>query len=185
MIVLIINGAPRVGKDTFINLLSKITEKEIVAYSSIDWVKNTARQIFGWDGTKDTKSRQMLSDLKDLATKWDDIPFRCICTRIGLSLKASIDYFCTNIREPSEIQKLCDWCKTKGIPCYSIWIRRKEAEQKALDNHFFSRGDTQFTEFNYDFIIENQTTIDTFCNNILQVIQNIHEKEELQYVACM
>ena len=176
MIVLIINGAPRTGKDTFIDILGKITKARVVKYSSIDCIKDIAKDVFDWDGTKDAKSRQLLSDLKDIATKWNDMPFKEICKRITrYNYFDAFNYFCTNIREPNEINKLSAWCLEKGISCYSVWIRRKEAEQRALDEGFLSSGDTQFAEYNYDFTLHNDGTIEEFQKQIKNKIDAIKE----------
>jgi len=174
MIVLIINGAPRVGKDTFIKLLREITEKTVTEYSSIDWVKNLAKDAFDWDGTKDAKSRQLLSDLKDLSTAWDDIPFREICKKIRLGEAFETEFFCTNIREPEEIQKLRDWCLWNAVKCFSVWIRQEKAEQEAAKS-FTSSGDTQYQNYNYDFVIHNDLGLDDFKTEIQKRIDFIKE----------
>lgn len=167
MIVFIINGAPRTGKDTFINLVRKLTKEKVIAYSSIDWVKQMAMYM-GWDGKKDTKGRKFLSDIKDTCTEYADIPFQKIVKTLTVYEEFpehAPRYFCTNIREPLEIQKLVDWCKERKIPCYTVWIRQQKAEQIALDN-FLSSGDTQFAEYNYDWIINNDGTIKEFEQEI-------------------
>ena len=175
MIVLIINGAPRVGKNTFIKLLDELVNPFVEAYSSIDWVKDLARDVFDWDGTKDAKSRKMLSDLKDIATAWDDIPFREVCKQIkAVKNIYKHCYFCTNIREPQEIQKLKGWCKQQEIPCYSVWIRQEKAEQEAAQS-FTSSGDTQYQNYNYDFVIHNDLSLDDFKTEIRKLIYSIKE----------
>ena len=152
MIVLIINGAPQVGKDEFIKILSKHNKERVVSVSSIDWIKKQA-QWLGWDGVKDKKGRQFLSDLKDVSTKYNDGPFKQIIKPLKVYKdfpQSAPKYFCTCIREPKEITKLRNWCTERKIECYAVWIRRKVAEQKALDENFLSLGDTQFAEYNYD-----------------------------------
>jgi hypothetical protein len=82
----------------------------------------------------------------------------------------SPEYFCTNIREPTEIQKLVDWCKYQGIPCHTVWIRREISEQKALDEHFLCNGDNQFMKYDYDYIIHNDETKEDFKQKIKLLI---------------
>lgn len=160
MIVFILNGAPRAGKKTFVNLLDQISELKVRAYSSIDWAKKVARKEFGWTGTKDKESRQLLSDIKELGIIHGDIPFKKVTQRIEIELSNHTNYFCTDIREPSEISKVKYWCEMERIPCYSILIRNPAAERAAIENGFLSRGDTQYLECNYDFSVLNDGGID-------------------------
>ena len=115
-----------------IKLLQKINKKRVIAYSSIDWVKHMAL-LLGWDGEKDTKGRQFLSDIKAACTKYADIPFKKITKTIKVYYEVyaiTPKYCCVNIRETSEIQKLVGWCAKANIPCHTVWIRNKKAEIK-------------------------------------------------------
>jgi hypothetical protein len=157
MIVLIINGAPRVGKNTFIELLRKNTKEPIVAISSIDWIKRISTWM-GWKGKKEAKDRQFLSDLKGLSSAYNDMPFKKITDPLSTykdNPNIAPKYFCTNIREPKEIHKLVCWCIERDILCTTVWIRNKKAESKALDENFSSDGDTTFAEYTYDCILTN------------------------------
>ena len=72
-----INGAPRSGKDSFVECCKQILGERCFNVSSVDFVKHLAYEC-GWDGTKDLKNRKFLSDLKDLLTQWDDVPYNKI-----------------------------------------------------------------------------------------------------------
>ena len=76
MKIVVVNGPAGAGKDLFVTFCAQFlgTDK-IRNYSTVDYVKAIAAQI-GWDGTKDLKNRKFLSDLKDVLTEWDDIPYR-------------------------------------------------------------------------------------------------------------
>ena len=174
MIVLIINGAPRSGKDTFINTLTWENSGKVIRCSSIDWIKQQALNL-GWDGIKDAKGRQFLSDLKNACTNYADIPFKKITERIlssrnRYSQEAGTVYFCTCVREPEEIYKLKIWCNENKIPCHSILIRRKKAEQKALDEEFTSSGDTRFLDYSYTRVLWNDGSLDEFILKIKQLM---------------
>ena len=67
MKIIVINGTGGAGKDTFVDVLkskSYVKDYFIYNYSTIDRIKTIAEQC-GWDGKKDEKGRQLLSDLKD------------------------------------------------------------------------------------------------------------------------
>lgn len=177
MIVLIINGAPRSGKDTFISALTMENPGKVIRYSSIDWIKQQALNL-GWDGIKDAKGRRFLSDLKNACTNYADIPFKKITKRIisscnRYSWEVGSFYFCTCVREPEEISKIMRWCNENKIPCHPVLIRRKKAEQKALDEGFISSGDTQFLKYPYAHTIYNDGSIEEFTNEIKQLMEKV------------
>lgn len=157
MKVFVINGAAGVGKTTFEHMIGLLAEdKDIHILSTIDFVKDIARGC-GWDGTKDDKNRKFLSDLKDLLTEWNDVPFKRIRHQIetlsyfdneaGL-YKESI--FFVDCREPEEIQKLCDYFNAK-----SVIVRRPEAEGAKASNH----ADAEVLNYKYDIEIWNDSTL--------------------------
>ena len=177
MIVLIINGAPRSGKDTFINTLTWENSGKVIRCSSIDWIKQQALNL-GWDGIKDAKGRQFLSDFKNACTNYADIPFKKIIGHILSSYnrylwKADAVYFCTCVREPEEISKIVRWCNENKIPCHPVLIRRKKAEQKALDEGFISSGDIQFLNYPYAHNIYNDGSIEDFINETKQLMEKV------------
>lgn len=80
MKVIVINGYPRSGKDTFVSYCKDVLIRNgIPAYdfSTITPIKLIARQ-FGWNGQKDSASRKMLSDIRTALTEWNDYTFNYI-----------------------------------------------------------------------------------------------------------
>ena len=57
--VVVINGCAGVGKDTFVNCLSKYVPVQHI--SIVDGVKEVARSEFGWNGGKSEKERKFLN----------------------------------------------------------------------------------------------------------------------------
>ena len=101
--VFIINGSGGVGKDTFVDFVSKYVSVKNV--SSVDEVKHFAFML-GWNGEKDEKGRKLLSDLKDLLTEYDDRPFEYLKRSVEEFKNSRYDEFCfLHIREPEEIQR--------------------------------------------------------------------------------
>ena len=80
--VFIINGAPRSGKDTLVDMFEEYLNMRLDNFSTVDFVKDIAARYGGWDGRKTPKDRKFLSDLKDLFTEWNDIPFADVVERI-------------------------------------------------------------------------------------------------------
>lgn len=165
-----VNGAPRAGKDTFIEkCLNKLGNKGR-AISSVDFVKRIATYC-GWNGEKDQKNRKFLSDLKDLLTEWGNIPFKEIEKAMNNWETWNERHKITNdcvlfvcVREPDEIQKLKD-----KFDATCIFVTRGEAENSPTSNH----ADEFVYDFVYDLIIDNngdltqlENSAETFLNEL-------------------
>lgn len=142
--IVVINGTGGCGKDTFIKLISKY--KKVYNFSSIDKVKEIAR-IIGWDGTKDEKSRKFLSDLKNLTTAYNDMPFESTKEAVEEFKKSDCEIMFIHIREPEEIKRAVDAFGAK-----TLFIEREN-----LDSITSNSADGRVTEYNYDYSILNTT----------------------------
>lgn len=166
----IINGHAGAGKDTFVWLCqNQAGNKAIINISTVDFVKQIAT-LCGWTGEKDEKNRRFLSDLKDLLTKWNDVPFRDLLKRIERykenSLDADLTFF-IHCREPEEIERLRDFLGAK-----TIFIKRDTMPQ-IISNH----ADKNVENFEYDIYIENNGTIEELSEKARQFLTE-EEKEK-------
>lgn len=169
--IYVINGSARSGKDTFCSMVSKFTgESYTKVFSTVDYVKQVARD-FGWNGEKTPRARKFLSDLKDLLTEWDDIPFRDVRRKICEAIE-DWDYYGVDsnncavfimCREPEEIKKFVD-----RMDARTILVRRKEAEDRSASNH----ADAEVLNYNYDIEIENNGTLKDLAFEALKFIEN-------------
>ena len=71
--IFILNGVGTSGKGTFVEFVNKYAPT--YKYSIADLSKKAA-EILGWDGSKSERDRKFLSDIIDLATEYNDAPFR-------------------------------------------------------------------------------------------------------------
>jgi hypothetical protein len=149
--LIIINGFPEAGKDTFIDLtlcwLKERFNKQAEKFSSIDLVKEAAT-ILGWDGVKDEQGRDFLSELKDLSSTYYDGPFKYIKKKVTEG--SSIFYFIC-IREPEEIAKI----KAYFDGSITVLIRGTY-EKIGLTN----TGDSGVLNFEYDLTVYNNGTLE-------------------------
>lgn len=157
--IYIVNGAPGAGKTTFEEIIEKIIgDNNCYILSTITPIKEIMTTI-GWDGRKDLESRKLMSDLKDLLTKYNDFSFNYICDKIE-EIKAEyygyeeFPTFFVDCREPEEIKKLCDKLDAK-----SLLIRRASAENSETSNH----ADEEVLNYNYDIVIENNGDLRDFA----------------------
>lgn len=168
--VIVVNGYPRSGKDTFVNFCKEKLGAFGVSVSTVDFVKYLAAQS-GWDGTKTPKNRKFLSDLKDLLTEWNDVPWKKVeevfesikveCFQYGL--KDSDFFLFIHSREPKEIERF-----QKEYGALTILIDREEVEGKQ-SNH----SDAEVMNFNYDYIINNDGTLEELKMKAITFIESV------------
>ena len=166
----IINGRPRSGKDTFVNFCLEELGAFGKLISTVDFVKKIATEC-GWDGTKDLKNRKFLSDLKDLLTNWGDVPYKKTLQEINMfkfdldcwdaSDKGVVFIMC---REPKEIERF-----ERELNAKSLLIRRASVEFEQQSNH----ADSEVLNHKYDYIIENNGTVDELKEKAKDFLKNL------------
>lgn len=148
-----INGMPRSGKDTFVQMVMEFLPDGMCKnISTVDFVKEIAKEA-GWDGTKTPENRKFLSDLKDLLAEWADIPYRKIGMAYNLfqnlldmhNIKMPGLMF-VHTREPEEIRRF-----KEEFGATTIIIRRGSVENIVHTNH----ADANVFDFEYDVEIDN------------------------------
>lgn len=162
MKIFVINGFPKTGKSLFCEYYKEITDGWSYEYSSVDFVKEIAKNA-GWDGVKDNKNRKFLSDLKDLLTEWNDIPYKKIekyvkniaamYKKLGVDDKNVVIFI--HCREPLEIKKIVEKLGAK-----TLLIRRLEVEKEHQSNH----ADANVLDYIYDYTICNNYDKDFLMN---------------------
>ena len=101
-LVIVINGAGGVGKDTLCELASK--HFKVKNISSITPVKKIAADC-GWNGEKDDKARKFLSDLKRVLVEYNDYPTAWALSEYKKFLSSDDEVMFVHIREGEEIEK--------------------------------------------------------------------------------
>ena len=159
--VVIINGAPTSGKSTFVETCIALAKQgRVHEYSTVDFVKHIASEC-GWDGTKNLKNHKFLSDLKDLLTDWNDVPFKMSQKEIafwnGIANENKLTYrdiiTFIHCREPKEIQKFVDYYGPQE--CTTLLIRRPTVEDNDQSNH----ADEEVFNYEYETVIWNDGTL--------------------------
>lgn len=145
MKIFIVNGRGGVGKTSFEKMVVEIAaahNQKVVILSTIDYVKDIAKNI-GWDGTKTPENRRMLSDLKDLLTRWNDSPHQKVCEKIDEFNEAAAIFI--DSREPEDIKRFVE-----EYNALTILVQRGE-EIVLIGNH----ADDNVNNFEYDCYIDN------------------------------
>lgn len=183
--IAVLNGRPGVGKTEFerqcaaqCNLFHRTVgfsdgrDLWIDITSTVDFVKEIATEC-GWDGTKTLENRKFLSDLKDLLTKWDDVPYKMIVNRAN-SLPSTTDWIMfVDCREPAEIQKL-----KEGLNATTVLIRRPGDDEIETSNH----ADAGVFNYEYDLTIENNSDIMDLAKKAKDFIDYMRGRPHYEYV---
>ena len=159
--IYITNGMARCGKDTFAAFLNEFIPT--LKYSSIDRVKEIAKMC-GWDGGKTERDRKFLSDLKMLTSAYSDMPFNAIANKVVEFLEDDKhQVMLIDIREPEEIQKAKEL-----LGANTILIANNRVE------HISSNvADANVFNYTYDYVVENNGTLDEFRENVRKFYESI------------
>lgn len=168
-LVLIVNGKPRAGKDTFAQILN--TFVPVYKYSIIDRVKTIAMDC-GWRGQKTEKDRKFLHDLKKLTDEYSSMAFQDVLERVaafddGLITK---EVMVIDVRDPEEIEELAD-----TIGALTVFIQNDNVPDVTSNP-----ADANVANYEYDFILENngsledfEFTVYSFLNVLMALSQSI------------
>ncbi|MFA7202959.1 MAG: hypothetical protein WC188_04550 [Candidatus Caldatribacteriota bacterium] len=177
--ILILNGTPQSGKDTFCDFIKDICKDKIVYYeniSSVDHIKELAELYFGWDGKKDFAGRQLLSDLKDASTKYNNGPFNEVINKINMSMfynsKKYMDFlFTIHCREIPEIEKFKEYYnEICSNFCYTVFIKRNLIDDNK--NCYCDRQD-YLENYKYDIIIDNNSDLDSLRRKTSDLLRTL------------
>lgn len=164
--VVIINGKPQSGKDTFCKYAQGYCDDDESAntliISSVDPLKEMLTQL-GWDGTKTDKIRDMLMDMKQLWVQNQDGPTMFLFNNILEFHKACTgedNIVFVHIREPEEIKKLVNALtgfESMGIDVISLLVIRKGREDTPNQPAETRRSDDEalINSYKYDVTINN------------------------------
>jgi hypothetical protein len=139
--------------------LSDLIYEKVQKISAIDPIKQYAKG-FGWNGGKTERDRKFLSDLKVLLGEYGDLPFQILIKSVAQFYDSYNDVLLIDIREPAEIERAKIAFNAK-----TIFIKNSRVP-KITSN----MADAGVENFDYDIIIENEGTIEEFCDNVIDFI---------------
>lgn len=164
--VVIINGKPQSGKDTFCKYARGYCDDyesaNTLIISSVDPLKEMLAQL-GWDGTKTDEIRDMLMCMKQLWVQNQDGPTMFLFNNILEFHKACTgedNIVFVHIREPEEIKKLVNALtgfESMGIDVISLLVIRKGGEDTQNQPAETRKSDDEalINSYNYDITINN------------------------------
>lgn len=168
-LVIIINGAGGVGKDTLCDYVhQRFLTKSV---SSIDPVKKVAREI-GWNGEKTPEARRLLSNLKKIMIAYNDAPTKYLVEKYRQFIHSGDNILFCHIREPEEIDKF----KSKIRTSIATLLVERDTGVKAWGNE----SDDDVANYNYDFKFDNNAPLEesqvkfaALMHSMLESVPNI------------
>ena len=157
--IIIINGLGGCGKSTFVKLSKDYCcnrWKNVRAYeiSSIDFVKEVAT-FCGWDGSKTTKNRIFLHNLKVLLEEWDSVPDKKVFEKIKELRKYQTNsIFFINIREGYNIDIFKSLAKEQNYDCLTLIVKNPNIKTNEVPELI-----EQINNYKYDIIINNNKSL--------------------------
>lgn len=173
MLAVIVNGRGGVGKDTLVDdvICHSDRHTQAVKYSSINDVKKLAG-LAGWKGGKTDKDRKFLSDLKCLLSEYNNLPYNsCVQSYRMARMRTFKIWFCM-VREPDEIDKLKNYIVGEGGGCATLLIRREGVHDGAFGNV----ADDGVEDYFYDYIFDNDGTIDTSKYLFRRLVEKMYKE---------
>lgn len=161
--VFIINGSGGVGKDTFVELVSKVFNLSVMNFSSVDKVKEIAR-IIGWTGGKTEKDRKFLSDLKLLCTDYNNMPFNSMSEKVKEFTESDAAMLFLHIREPEEIEKAKIVFGAKTV------LIKRDAVKQITSN----MADGNVFNYRYDIVVNNDGDLVRFKKKATEFVNDFN-----------
>jgi len=134
-------------------------------FSSVDNIKKIAITM-GWQGGKTEKDRKFLSDLKDLSTEYNDMPFKTMVATINL-FKSHTEYevLFLHIREIPEVKRMIEYCGAKTLLVKSNRVA-------PIDSNW---ADANVNQYEYDYTVYNNGSLEDLEKQVLEFIEWLKE----------
>ena len=166
--VVIINGAGGVGKDTLCELASR--HFKVTNVSSITPIKEIAVS-FGWDGSKDDKSRRFLAELKRVSVEYNDFPTVWATERYREFLLCDSDILFVHIREPEEIAKLV---RATDGRAKTLLIRGGERTRQTA---YGNAADDLVESYDYDYYYVNDKPLSVAEGEFVSLLEEMAKEK--------
>jgi len=168
MKLIIINGHNKSGKNTFADFIAEYHDPTV--WLSKIWSTQipAIARVAGWDSQKDEKGRRLLSDIEDATNRYNGMSFNSICFQINKFSNVVEDIWITLMcRKPAEIKKFVE-----AYPGQATTVLIRSDRSKPANN----RADQGVEDYLYDWIIENNGTIDEFKNKVYWVVKALENQ---------
>jgi len=178
-LIYIVGGKARHGKDTVSALIKEIYEEENkkvlnLQYSS--YIKEYAKKITDWDGSEETKPRELLQQLGTEVIR-QNIDFNFFVKRIIGDLKVYSFFFDVLTISDARAKIEFDVPKKELDNVISIKVTRPD-----FDNGLSEEQKNHFTEIDlddydkFDYVIINDGTFEDLYDKVREIIKEVENE---------
>ena len=157
MKVILISGKAEAGKDSTFDILNRLIPDEFkkirMAYG--DYVKETAKQLWGWDGKKDEKGRALLQwwGTEYVRARYPDFWVETV-VRLARVIKDEVNYLViTDVRFPNEITA---WNKNE-FDVVTVRVERPGHENALTEEQRNHISETALDNWPFDITLKAKT----------------------------
>lgn len=180
--VIIINGAPQAGKDTFIQLASDYCNMNEIAnvlnISSVDPIKDVLRS-FGWDGEKTEDTRDIMARIKQLWISAQNGPTMFLMNNIiqyHIAHTGEDNIIFCHVREPEEIKKLVDIISGMNVIGIDIMTMFVVRNNNTYDHSKCDSDDVDIiSQYPYDKTVYNNGDLASYDELICMFINSLFD----------
>lgn len=165
--VIVINGFPGSGKDTFVKMLCEInTGAPIVNIHTIDPVKAAASHL-GWKQEKTPEIRDFLANLKVESDRLFKTSFNYVDRIVSICQEPGVILF-IHSREQVDIEYY-----VKEYGAKTLLVVRNDLDLTGITN----RSDLRVLDIHYDYIIPNTGTLEELRESAKILLKDLRAKE--------
>ena len=171
--IIILTGKAQSGKNISANIIKEYFEKEnkktvILAYAK--YLKDYAKEIINWNGKEETKPRELLQQLGVELIK-NQIDENMLINRIKEDIKVYEYFFDVIIISDARFESEIEEIKKE----HKVTVIKIEGKQNNLTedqkNHITETALNNYDK--YDYIIENNKTIDELKKQIQSIMEEL------------
>lgn len=177
--VIIISGKARAGKDTTCGFMKKYYDKKGVKSLNIafaSYIKEYAKKISDWDGSDETKPRELLQQLGTSIIR-EKIDNEFFIKRIIGDIEVYSYFFDVIIISDARFIEEIERLKENFEDVISVNIVRPNYDNGLTENqsnHYTEIGLDNFKDYDYEVI--NDDTLETLENKIIDLMKVVDEK---------
>ena len=191
--IVLLNGFPRSGKNTFIDYIYKYTydsynypmlnqvnneEQDSILREELyrkNWlsvfdisfvteIKKIAKEHLGWNGSKEEKDRKFLSDFANLTQEYNNFCINSIIKKEEIISSVKNNFiYIIDIRNPEYISNLYQYFSLKG---FSYTVCSVFIERNDTIKQYQNKDDNNVLDYSYDYYIDNNSDIINFYSGI-------------------
>lgn len=167
----VLAGKARSGKDTTADFIEKyFKERRVIRLMYGAWVKHYAAMISDWDGSEETKPRELL---QEIGVKSREVNPGYTIRRMEEDINILKDYFdiiiITDTRMPNEIMMP----KEKFKEAITIKVVRDNFESSLTEEEKNNITETALDDYNdYDYVIKNDGSLEELEEKVIKILES-------------